>query len=616
MTKRLAAHQMSAHRTVVVACLLSMLGMALFLPFLGTVHLFDWDEVNFAEISREMLLTGDYVRVHIDFEPFWEKPPLFFWLQSACMRLLGVSEYSARLPNALLGCVVLPLLFVLGKRLYDGAFGLLWACLYAGSFLPHFYCKSGIIDPVFNVWMFLGVWMLIEYYRRSTVTNDTNNGVADTAHDELSHQTADEQEPPVRHIMLVGLFIGLAVLTKGPVGLLLPVLTWCVVWAVRQTRWLKRGTTSATSATSVTNATMPFPAMELPVVIVVVLVVSFLWYGVELWRNGVWFLREFVGYQVRLLTTGDSGHHQPWFYHPLVLLLGCFPASAFVFSAFKRSSQDTAHQEHVRLWMLVLLAVVVVVFTIVQTKIVHYSSLAYYPITFLGAHTLYHTLKRGRRLSRSAQILCAALGFVWSLILLAVPLVGINKERLMPFVRDAFAKAALQAAVVWTGWELGIGILYGLAMVVVVWWMLRRRFFEMAWMLMLSTMLATFAFLIMIAPNIEGYSQRAAIEFYQGLQGKDCYVKVLGFKTYADLFYTRKTKQQSPSGANIPADEFELWLLEGAIDKPAYFVCKITDAEHWRKQRFLVELYSKNGFVFFKREPERRLGYASGMPLH
>ena len=43
-----------------------LFSMALFLPFLGSVHLFDWDEVNFAECSREMLLTGDYLRPYID----------------------------------------------------------------------------------------------------------------------------------------------------------------------------------------------------------------------------------------------------------------------------------------------------------------------------------------------------------------------------------------------------------------------------------------------------------------------------------------------------------------------------------------------------------------------
>lgn len=45
----------------------------LFIPFLGQVHLFDWDEVNFAECAREMLVTKNYLRVQIDFQPFWEK---------------------------------------------------------------------------------------------------------------------------------------------------------------------------------------------------------------------------------------------------------------------------------------------------------------------------------------------------------------------------------------------------------------------------------------------------------------------------------------------------------------------------------------------------------------
>ena len=45
---------------------------------LGNTHLFDWDEINFAESAREMMASGDYLRVQINFEPFWEKPPLFF----------------------------------------------------------------------------------------------------------------------------------------------------------------------------------------------------------------------------------------------------------------------------------------------------------------------------------------------------------------------------------------------------------------------------------------------------------------------------------------------------------------------------------------------------------
>ena len=55
--------------------------LALFLPFLGSVHLFDWDEINFAESAREMIVTGNCEQVQINFEPFYEKPPLFIWFQ-------------------------------------------------------------------------------------------------------------------------------------------------------------------------------------------------------------------------------------------------------------------------------------------------------------------------------------------------------------------------------------------------------------------------------------------------------------------------------------------------------------------------------------------------------
>ena len=46
------------------------MALLLFIPFLGGLHLFDWDEINFAESAREMILTGDYLTVQIDFIPF------------------------------------------------------------------------------------------------------------------------------------------------------------------------------------------------------------------------------------------------------------------------------------------------------------------------------------------------------------------------------------------------------------------------------------------------------------------------------------------------------------------------------------------------------------------
>ena len=139
---------------------ITLLAGCLFIPFLGKVHLFDWDEINFAESAREMLVSQNYREVQIDFKPFWEKPPLFIWMQAASMKIFGVNAFAARLPNALVGIITLLLLFGIGSNLAGEKFGLWWTLLYAASWLPHFYFKSGIIDPTFNLLIFLSLYSI------------------------------------------------------------------------------------------------------------------------------------------------------------------------------------------------------------------------------------------------------------------------------------------------------------------------------------------------------------------------------------------------------------------------------------------------------------------------
>src|SRR5438270_9613746 len=104
--------------------ILIVVGAALlFVPFLGTTHLFDWDEINFAEASREMLVTHNYAIPQIAFQPFWEKPPLFFWLQVIAMKIFGVNEFAARFPNAVCGLLTLLLLFRIGRKHVNERFG-------------------------------------------------------------------------------------------------------------------------------------------------------------------------------------------------------------------------------------------------------------------------------------------------------------------------------------------------------------------------------------------------------------------------------------------------------------------------------------------------------------
>src|SRR5436189_5604187 len=108
------------------ALLIITVGALFILPFLGAVHLFDWDEINFAESAREMITSGNYARVQIDYQPFWEKPPLFFWLQAASMQVFGINEFAARFTDAVIGIVTLLTFFFIGKKLFDTRFGMVW----------------------------------------------------------------------------------------------------------------------------------------------------------------------------------------------------------------------------------------------------------------------------------------------------------------------------------------------------------------------------------------------------------------------------------------------------------------------------------------------------------
>lgn len=104
---------------------------------------------------------------------------------------------------------------------------------------------------------------------------------------------------------------------------------------------------------------------------------------------------------------------------------------------------------------------------------------------------------------------------------------------------------------------------------------------------------------IIIVPKIEQYSQRAAIEFYQYLEDKDCYAETIGYKSYANLFYSNKKEPLNKNSFDMD------WLLRGPIDKPTYFVCKNIDSDEIEKRyEELKEIYRKNGFVFLQRMPK------------
>ncbi len=536
--------------------IIALAALLLFLPFLGSVHLFDWDEINFAEAAREMILTGDYSRVQINFQPFWEKPPLFLWMQVVSMKVFGVNEFAARFPNAICGVATLLVLFNIGSKLYNRNFGLLWVLAYAGSLLPQFYFRSGIIDPWFNLFIFLGIYQAIIY----------TSSVADSR---------------FKNLILSAIFIGLGILTKGPVALL--IFGLCVVFFLLA----KEGSWYIISL----KHFFLFSAL--------VLLTGFSWFIIEVLRGRGEVIQEFIEYQIRLYSEGEAGHGQPFYYHFIVLLFGCFPVSILFFLSFKRSESDSDEQRHFKVWMQIMFWVVLVLFSMVKTKIVHYSSLTYFPLTFLAAWVAMKVSADEIVWRTRNSFALLATGGLVALVLTSLQFVENFKEKIIALniIKDDFAVANIMSHVEWTGYEFFTGILLFSGVIAFVFCVKWRLFEKGFYLLLLSTMLATWFASLLIVPKAEQYTQRAAIDFYESLKDKDCYVETLDFKSYAYLFYTKK---QNPD--NLKSLELK-WLLKGEIDKPVYFVSKNTkETQILYYNPKLEVLYRKNGFVFYLRK--------------
>jgi hypothetical protein len=527
-----------------------------FIPFLGSVHLFDWDEINFAESAREMIVTGNFSRVQIDFHPFWEKPPLFFWMQALSMKLFGINEFAARFPNAVIGIFTLLTFYLLGKRLYDEKFGLIWALAYLGSFLPHLYFKSGIIDPFFNFFIFLGVIFLAKSIGKTG------------------------ESKGFKYALFAGISIGLATLTKGPVGLLVAGISVLVYWTTMKFKKISNW-------------------KNILIFSVSCLVITCLWFGPEMINNGFWFIREFIKYQADLFLKPVAGHSGPIYYHFVVVFLGCFPISVLALPVlFRKNSDSDSEGKYFLKWMLILFWIVMILFTIVKTKIVHYSSLTYFPLSYFAAYFVYGLVINKEGFKKYLVWILLATGTVFSVILVGLPLVAIYKDVLIPFIKDDFAISCLNASVKWSGFEFLTGVGYLIFLFISIIIIRRRKIFTGIITLFYATAFCIFFYMMSVVPKIEGYSQAPAVNFFKSISGQDVYATSIGYYSYAQYFYFQKMP-----GGNIESSNKD-WLLNGEIDKPVYMVAKSTSKAMFENHPDCKFIRQEGGFLFYYRLPQ------------
>ena len=531
----------------------TLVGALVYIPFLGASHLFDWDEINFAESAREMIVSGDYVSVQINFLPFWEKPPLFIWLQALSFTLFATftdqawvsMEFAARFPNALIGIATLCTIYTIGKRHFSALFGHMWAFAYLAAITPHVYASSGIIDPLFNLFIFLGIYFFAEF-------------------------VADSRQ--LKHAFFAGAMIGLGMLTKGPVALLLWGLS-LLVFAVLQFKNLKA------------RVGRLFFGACLAGLLACVFFVS--WYGMIAMKFGFGIIEDFFAYQIRLLTTGDAGHGQPFYYHALVLLFGCFPISIL---AMGRLGIGLRSKHPFSVLMRVLFWVVLILFSLVKTKIVHYSSMCWLPLSFFAAQVLSDWKAGNWTWSRPYTVGLVVVGILFGFILSAVPFIGEHAFEFAAKIQDVFVRGNLQAPVEWSGWEKGIGVAY---IGTIAYFLFRKAQVKpmQIFSLMASGVFIIMVYMSVVVPKIEGYTQATPIDFYVSKVGQHVYIETVGFKSFAHLLYFQKPAG-SPSGETL--------LAAKKLDRPAFFVMKVDAEEKFKYHPNLIFIKEENGFLFYK----------------
>src|SRR5512147_1445409 len=304
----------------------------LFAFMLGNRPLSVPDEGRYVEIPREMVATGDYLTPRLNGVKYLEKPPLFYWLESLSIHLFGLKEFTLRLWPALFalfGCLAV---YGAGKRLYGRRSGLIAAVVLATSVLYYALSRDIILDMPVSVLLTAAL---------------------------LSFLVGTHETPGLkRRLFLWGFyaFAGLAVMTKGLIGILIPGMiigAWIVMlgeWRILRTIYFPSG-------------------------IVLFLLITAPWHILAGRVNPEFLNFYFIHEHFQRYLTKIHGRYRPAWYFIPVLLAGLFPwtpllAQAVTFST--PSSWRERHEHRDALFLMLWAGLVFLFFSVSDSKLIPY----------------------------------------------------------------------------------------------------------------------------------------------------------------------------------------------------------------------------------------------------
>ncbi|MCS7305515.1 MAG: glycosyltransferase family 39 protein [Thermoguttaceae bacterium] len=227
-------------------------GMVFFVS-LGTPALWDEDEPLYASIAVDMYQRADWVVPRYNGQLFAEKPPLAYWLMMLGYHLLGINEWAVRVPSALFGIGTGWVVYFLGRRLFNAQVGFWAALATTTNIIFTVSARAATTDSVFVFFTTLGIYCFVAsglfgMNIRSCSFATSESPETSTQELRLAGATPPETKTPDGYLSegdgasagladarpwpaqsswwaLAGMYacFSMAVLAKGPIGLLLPV---------------------------------------------------------------------------------------------------------------------------------------------------------------------------------------------------------------------------------------------------------------------------------------------------------------------------------------------------------------------------------------------------------
>ena len=321
----------------------------------------DTDEAFYAESAREMVESGDWLTPYFNYQARFQKPILYYWLTAATFAVTGPNEFAARLWAAVSGVGLVLITTACGRRWFDETIGVLAGAITATSFGYFALARMSLPDLPLAFFITLTIWAAL---------------VA----------TLERERQPRHWLLAAAAAAALGFLTKGPLGIIIPVLVIAPVLLIERRSF-------DLELSDLVLAALLFMAIAMP------------WYMAMWWRHGPAYLEGFfIGDNYERFATSRFNDPRPfWFYVP-VLAGGLLPWTALtvvwlgpVWQAITRRRSVATVDLRLLLWLVLPL----IFFTLSIGKQPRYILPALPPLALLLASSIIERTREWRSLDGS-----------------------------------------------------------------------------------------------------------------------------------------------------------------------------------------------------------------------